>query len=88
VGASKDSWRESRKYSRRKSMPLFRRPGVVLLPLVAAGFEGGRFGLVELALAAEPVVEPGLEDVVAVIGAGIGAEIDGAEAAAVPFQPP
>ena len=32
---------------------------------------------------AQPVVEPGLEDAIAVIGGGVGTEIDGAEAAAV-----
>src|ERR1035438_6780054 len=61
---------------------LLGRPRVVLLPLVRAGFESGGFGLVELALVAQPVIEPGLEDVVAIIRAGVGAEVDGAEAVA------
>src|ERR1035438_9406363 len=61
---------------------LLGRPRVVLLPLIRAGFESGGFGLVELALAAQPVIEPGLENVVAVIRAGVGAEVDRAEAGA------
>ena len=63
-------------------------PGVILLPLIGAGFENGGFGLAERAFAAQRVIEPGLEDAVVVIDAGVGAEIDGVEAPAEAFPAP
>src|SRR5579871_6168448 len=60
-----------------------RRPRIVLSPFVGAGFESGRFGEMRVGRVAQPIVEPRLEDVLAVIERRVRSEVDRAEPSAI-----